>query len=115
MLISAFNAQKESSINVIGIEWGDLASNILYLPCAIDSQNVGILTGEKIAKEMLIDNLHQDPKLIEAVGHSLGAHVVGHLGRSIFNSIGQKIKRVTGLFSRKKLKKRLMPSNFFLF
>ena len=55
---------------------------------------------------MLIDKLHQDPKLIEAVGHSLGAHVVGHLGRSIFNSIGQKIKRVTGLFSRKRKNKK---------
>ena len=46
---------------------------------------------------MLIDELHQDPKLIEAVGHSLGAHVVGHLGRSVFKSIEQKIKRVTGV------------------
>ena len=63
---------------------------------------------------MLIDKLHQDPKLIEAVGHSLGAHVVGHLGRSIFNSIGQKIKRVTGLFSRKK-KKKLTRKNIFFF
>jgi len=58
---------------------------------------------------MLIDKLHQDPKLIEAVGHSLGAHVVGHLGRSIFNSIGQKIKRVTGLFSRKKKLSTISP------
>ena len=35
---------------------------------------------------------------IHAIGHSLGAHLVGHLGRNIESSFGKgKIGRVTGI------------------
>ena len=57
---------------------------------------VGKYSGEKIAFEMLINQLGQMPSQIEAVGHSLGAHLVGHLGRTIFDRSGEKISRVTG-------------------
>ena len=57
---------------------------------------VGKYSGEKIAFEMLINQLGQMPSQIEAVGHSLGAHLVGHLGRTIFDKSGEKISRVTG-------------------
>ena len=46
---------------------------------------------------MLIQNLGQNYSNIEAVGHSLGAHLVGHLGRIVSKlSKGKKIARVTG-------------------
>ena len=45
---------------------------------------------------MLIESLGQTPSQIEAVGHSLGAHLVGHLGRTVYDITGQKISRVTG-------------------
>ena len=78
----AYNKIESTSINVIGIDWGALAYDYLYLSSAIYSVAVGDYTGEKIAFEMLIDQLGQMPSQIEAVGHSLGAHLAGHLGRT---------------------------------
>ena len=83
-------------MNVIGIDWGGLAYDFLYFSSAAYSMAVGEYTGEKIAFEMLINQLGQMPSQIEAVGHSLGAHLVGHLGRTIFDKSGEKISRVTG-------------------
>ena len=40
--------------------------------------------------------LGQSPDLIHASGHSLGAHLVGHIGRAVEKSTGTKIARVTG-------------------
>ena len=40
--------------------------------------------------------LGQSPDLIHASGHSLGAHLVGHIGRAVEKSTGSKIARVTG-------------------
>ena len=57
---------------------------------------MGQHVGEKIVVNMLIESLGQTPSQIEAVGHSLGAHLVGHLGRSVYSLTGQKISRVTG-------------------
>ena len=83
-------------MNVIGIDWGGLAYDFLYFSSAAYSMAVGEYTGEKIAFEMLINQFGQMPSQIEAVGHSLGAHLVGHLGRTIFYKSGEKISRVTG-------------------
>ena len=57
---------------------------------------MGQYVGEKIVVNMLIESLGQTPSQIEAVGHSLGAHLVGHLGRTVYDITGQKISRVTG-------------------
>ena len=43
--------------------------------------------------------LGQSHALIHASGHSLGAHVVGHIGRAVEKSTGSKIARVTGMYS----------------
>ena len=40
--------------------------------------------------------LGQNPDQIHAIGHSLGAHLVGHIGRSVENATGHKMARVTG-------------------
>ena len=42
--------------------------------------------------------LGQSPDLIHASGHSLGAHLVGHIGRTVERSTGSKIARVTGKY-----------------
>ena len=92
----AFNYYEPESINVIGIDWDALAPITNYLSSAYYSNAVGQYVGEKIVVNMLIESLGQTPSQIEAVGHSLGAHLVGHLGRSIYSLTGQKISRVTG-------------------
>ena len=45
--------------------------------------------------------LGQSHALIHASGHSLGAHVVGHIGRAVEKSTGIKIARVTGKYRSK--------------
>ena len=45
--------------------------------------------------------LGQSHDLIHASGHSLGAHVVGHIGRAVEKSTGSKIARVTGTYRSK--------------
>lgn len=94
---TAFNYYEPESINVIGIDWDALAPITNYLSSAYYSNAVGQYVGEKIVVNMLIESLGQTPSQIEAVGHSLGAHLVGHLGRSVYSLTGQKISRVTGL------------------
>ena len=94
--ITAYNPSKNISINVIGIEWGELANVINYISAAFYSVEVGKYVGEHVAVKMLIEGLGQNPDKIEAVGHSLGAHLVGHLGRIVFNKTGSKIARATG-------------------
>ena len=90
-------AYKEVSfgVNVICIDWAKLADADMpvYKRAAENSMKVGKKVGKKIVKELLITKLNQDPKLIHAIGHSLGAHLVGHIGKQITNP---KIGRITG-------------------
>ena len=44
-----------------------------------------------------MDDLGQTGDQISASGHSLGAHLVGHLGRAVQNAGKGKIARITGL------------------
>ena len=45
---------------------------------------------------MFLKNLGVNPNLVHAIGHSLGAHVVGHFGRTIQSEGYEKIIRMTG-------------------
>ena len=42
-------------------------------------------------------SLGVQPQLVHAIGHSLGAHVVGHFGRTIQIEGYEKIIRMTGM------------------
>ena len=86
-------------MNVIGIDWDQLAWITNYLSAAYYSNEVGKYTAEHIIVDKLIGTLGQKHSLIEAVGHSLGAHLVGHLGRKTYELTGQKLARVTGKIS----------------
>ena len=56
----------------------------------IPLEKIGKLVGDKLVTKILIKQLNQDPKLIHAIGHSLGAHLVGHIGRAVENRTGNK-------------------------
>ena len=73
-----------------------MAQSPYYYSAAKNTETVGRFIGEKLVSEILIGNLTQDPKKIHAIGHSLGAHVSGHIGREVQNQGNAKIGRVTG-------------------
>ena len=68
-----------------------------YYMAAKNTETVGKFIGRKLVIDILINTLDQDPKKIHAIGHSLGAHVSGHIGREVQNSNNAKIGRVTGM------------------
>merc|ERR1712038_242171 len=89
----------DHDVNIIGIDWGELAShNGLphYFIAANNAIKVGEHTGHLFAK-MLIESLGVQANSIHAIGHSLGAHVVGHFGRTIIADAKEKIIRITAL------------------
>ena len=84
------------NVNIICINWEDYSDSDpkVYKRPANNAIKIGKIVGEKIVKKVLIDRLGQDPKLIHAIGHSLGAHLVGNIAK---NSGDQPIGRITGL------------------
>ena len=88
---------KMGQVNVIGIDWSKLATIDNYLQAAINSNRVGVHVGDNFVIKILFNQLGQVPEQIHANGHSLGAHLVGRLGRRVANKFGRKIARLTGL------------------
>ena len=84
------------NFNVIGIDWHEMAQKPHYYMAAKNTETVGKFIGKKLVIDILINTLDQNPKKIHAIGHSLGAHVSGHIGREVQNSNNAKIGRVTG-------------------
>ena len=85
--------------NVIGIDWDRLATIENYLGAAINSNRVGDHVGQYLVVNTLMNALGQSPGKIQAIGHSLGAHAVGHIGRTARAASGSNIARVTGNIS----------------
>ena len=101
-------AYRESGcgVNIICIDWEEYADNEAnaYRRAANNAVIVGEKIGEKIVKKVLVDRVKYNPSRIHAIGHSLGAHLVGNIGRK-FQDVQdsndatgvQKIGRITGL------------------
>lgn len=80
---------ERGDVNVIVVDWGAIAIDINYIYVASRVPDVGraIATAlEKFSDVIDLTTLH-------VIGHSLGAHVVGHIGRSMNSSL----VRLTGL------------------
>jgi len=89
----------DHDVNIIGVDWGELASHSgipHYFIAANNAIKVGEHTGHLFSK-MLIESLGVKASTIHAIGHSLGAHAVGHFGRTIQSDVNEKILRITGL------------------
>lgn len=65
----------------------------LYTWSAFNTEEIGVWVGKALAKLVSnypIENIH-------VMGHSLGAHIAGSVGRSFELETGKLLKRVTGL------------------
>ena len=80
---------------MVAVDWSKLATWDNYPQAASNS----ILVGEHVGKILsnLIRKTGLNPKNIHIVGHSLGSHVSGHIGREILKSGLGKVGRITAL------------------
>jgi Ca2+-binding RTX toxin-like protein len=83
--------QRESSANVVVVDWEKDAGNVLYFPSADKTQNVGNQLSA------YLKNSGVDPNFTTLIGHSLGAHVAGIAGSAYRQSNGKAINQIVGL------------------
>merc|ERR1719495_1940908 len=79
--------------NLISIDWEILAKAPNYIQAAKNTK----LVGEYVAKLVSLIAQLGDISNLHLVGHSLGAHVVGHIGKTFQQEFSYKIPRITGL------------------
>lgn len=86
--------------NFIGVDWRDVAAfqsgGDGYDFAAINTQFAGIRTAH-----MLLAMIGEEPTngldTFHVMGHSLGCHVAGNMGRTITAEIGQTLKHITAM------------------
>lgn len=90
-----------NKFNFIGVDWRDAAKfqgpGDGYDAPAYSTQFAGIR-----AAHMLLAMIGNDPKTngldkFHMIGHSLGCHVAGNMGRTIKNETGQTLKHITAM------------------
>ncbi|KZC03801.1 Venom phospholipase A1 [Dufourea novaeangliae] len=79
----------KGDVNVILVDWGEVAIDINYLYVASQVTVIGKAVAESLKKLVEVIDLNT----LHVVGHSLGAHIAGHIGR--FVSV--TLSRITGL------------------
>ncbi|KAK9295426.1 hypothetical protein QLX08_010258 [Tetragonisca angustula] len=77
----------KGDVNVILLDWGDIAYHINYVYVASQVAAIGKLVAESL--NQLIELIDFDT--LHVIGHSLGAHIAGNIGRFA------NISRITGL------------------
>lgn len=75
-------------MNVLALNWGKVAINMNYFYSAGHVTAVGKATASALEKLTDVLNLN----VLHVIGHSLGAHVAGQIGRSLNVTLG----RITG-------------------
>lgn len=75
-------------MNIIALDWGDIAFHINYVH--VSSQIVTIAKAVAESLNKLADLI--DLNTLHVVGHSLGAHIAGNIGRYV----NVNLSRITG-------------------
>lgn len=79
---------KKGPHNIIYIDWSAAGSK----PFEISAANVdpigGFIADFLIASKLALEKVH-------IIGHSLGSHVAGFIGKHVFKKVGKKIGRIT--------------------
>ncbi|CAG7726366.1 unnamed protein product [Allacma fusca] len=83
------------SANVIHVDWVDGASSNWYPTAANNVKPVAIAVAKVIRR--LVETGLAKKELTHLIGFSLGAHVVGIIGQSLFETAGWKPWRISGL------------------
>lgn len=91
---SRYNYFQRSSYNVIVLDWSYFAEknyfNATKHAPRIAKYMAEILVKLVQTKELIVKNLH-------IIGHSLGAHLAGFIGKYVYQFLNQKVGRITGL------------------
>ena len=82
----------ESDYNVFAIDWSEGAKDINYFQSAADARAVGLLVADFIHK--LTTLIGVSPSSMHCIGHSLGAHTCGFVGKNIKSP---KLAQISGL------------------
>ena len=93
-----------SDCNIISVLWHELAKltteaglpilNYTYDIASRNSNRVGRYTADMLARLMERTGLKHDD--LHLIGHSLGAHGVGEIGRNLTLATGSRPRRVSG-------------------
>ncbi|XP_022917410.1 pancreatic triacylglycerol lipase-like [Onthophagus taurus] len=87
------NAYLGKGYQVIAIDWGKYAKNLLQF--VSKSDHVGNLVGEMIANLQSTKGINFNK--VHIIGHSMGAHVAGYAGRKVISTTNSRIARITSL------------------
>lgn len=90
-VIKAFTAKKGK--NILALDSSNMIG-YFYLRSSTLVQFIGKALSRVL--ERLVEG-GVNPKNIHIVGHSLGSHIAGFVGKTFYNSTGKKIDHITGL------------------
>jgi len=76
------------------VDWSTIATSQYYFKVARLSAQVGIIIGHLLINLVRIGFII--PFDIHVIGHGIGAHVAGKCGNVFFNTMKEKIDRITG-------------------
>lgn len=83
-----FDASRSERVNLIGIDWTN-AMPVDYVRASYRVETIGRVVGEFIY--LAIQNQLMRPEAIYLVGHSLGGHVAGFIGKTLHSLSKQTI------------------------
>ena len=85
-----------SDTNVLILDWSVMSADWTYYFAASYVPHLGDELGEMLGR-VLLGDAGVSPADVHLMGHSLGAHVAGHIGRKMEETGGKgKVARVTG-------------------
>ncbi|XP_076633965.1 lipase member H [Colletes latitarsis] len=80
---------EKGDVNVILVDWGEIAIDLNYVYVASQVPVIGKAVAESLEKLAELIDLNT----LHVIGHSLGAHIAGHIGRFV----NVTLDRITGL------------------
>ncbi|KAL4705593.1 hypothetical protein ACJJTC_004470 [Scirpophaga incertulas] len=92
-VVTAYLESKPNT-NIILVDWSNMNERPYLTNGSVNTQPVGVALATNM--NILINN-GLPLKNIHLIGHSLGGQVVGYTGRTLINSYGKTLKRITGL------------------
>ncbi|TRY61516.1 hypothetical protein TCAL_11509 [Tigriopus californicus] len=92
VVVHGFVNDSKRNCNIIGVDWGLLASWTNYFEAAENALDVVLVSVSWLVRSLTKTGLPHAK--IHAIGHSLGAQALGHLGRKVKADTGSKVARL---------------------